>query len=36
MDTAAKYKIVEKIVNTEDEVLFKEIDALLNLSNEDF
>ena len=36
MDIAIKYKIVERIVNTEDETLLKEIDALLAISKEDF
>ncbi|WKN40739.1 hypothetical protein [Tunicatimonas pelagia] len=36
MDVATKYRIVEKIINTEDEGLLKEIDALLNLSDADF
>ena len=36
MDIAVKYKIVEKIIHTEDEALLKEIDALLNISNTDF
>ncbi|MGB3777249.1 MAG: hypothetical protein WA960_02745 [Tunicatimonas sp.] len=30
MNAATKYKIVEKIINSEDEVLLKEINALLD------
>ena len=36
MDVAVKYKIVEKIINTEDEALLKEVNALLNISDTDF
>lgn len=36
MDIALKYKIVEKIVQSEDEMVLNEIKALLNLSKQDF
>ena len=36
MDSITKYKIVEKIVNTEDETLLKEIYALLDMAETDF
>ena len=36
MDSAFKYKIVERIINSEDEVLLEEINALLNIEDTDF
>ena len=36
MDSALKYKIVEKIVQTEDEAFLNEIQSLLDLSDKDF
>lgn len=36
MDNALKYKIVEKIIQSNDESLLNEINALLNLSETDF
>ncbi len=36
MDIALKYKIVEKIVQSEDEMVLNEIKALSNLSKQDF
>jgi hypothetical protein len=36
MDIEHKYKILEKIMNTEDDVLLSEIDSLLNTSKQDF
>jgi hypothetical protein len=36
MDSALKYKIVEKIIQTDDDELLNEINALLNLSETDF
>lgn len=36
MDTTVRYKIVEKIVNTEDETLLQEVFTLLNMSETDF
>ncbi len=35
MNAATKYKIVERIINSEDEVLLKEIDALLDTVDAD-
>jgi hypothetical protein len=36
MDAAAKFKIVERIVSSEDEILLNEINLLLGLSDRDF
>lgn len=36
MDSSVKYKIVEKIINTDDELLLNEIKSLLGLADEDF
>jgi hypothetical protein len=36
MDVATKYKIVEKIINSEDELLLGEIKDLLAVSEKDF
>ncbi|MES2807757.1 MAG: hypothetical protein V4619_03985 [Bacteroidota bacterium] len=36
MDISSKYKIVEKIINTEDDQLLSEINSLLGLSGNDF
>lgn len=36
MEASAKYKLVEKIINTKDEVLLEEIKSLLGLSDKDF
>ena len=36
MDISIKYKIVEKIIQTEDEVVLNEVKALLGLSEKDF
>jgi len=36
MDTALKYKIVEKIIQTDDDALLNEITALIGLSEGDF
>ena len=36
MDVATKYKIVEKIINSEDELLLGEIKNLLGVSGKDF
>lgn len=36
MNIANKYKIVEKIINTEDEALLEEVNALLNMADTDF
>ena len=35
MNAATKYKIVERIINSEDEVLLKEINALLDTVDAD-
>ena len=35
MNVATKYKIVERIVNSDDEVLLKEINALLDTEDSD-
>ena len=36
MDNSIKYKMVEKIINSEDELLLNEIKTLLGLGNIDF
>jgi len=36
MDVALKYKILEKIIQSEDNVLLNEIDSLLKISQNDF
>ncbi|HZX57625.1 MAG TPA: hypothetical protein VFE54_02830 [Mucilaginibacter sp.] len=36
MDIEQKYKILEKIMQSEDDVLLSEIDSLLNSSQNDF
>ncbi len=36
MDIVSKYKIVEKIVKSDNDLILKEIEALLNLSSNDF
>ena len=36
MDIATKYKIVEKIIHIEDEMLLQEVNALLNMAETDF
>ncbi|HWZ36063.1 MAG TPA: hypothetical protein VNW51_07890 [Mucilaginibacter sp.] len=36
MDISSKYKIVEKIIQSNDEELLNEINALLHLSENDF
>ncbi len=36
MDISTKYKIVEKIINSEDELLLSEIKNLLAVSEKDF
>lgn len=36
MDIALKYKIVEKIIQTNDDILLNEIKALIGLSENDF
>jgi len=36
MDTAEKYKIAEKILQIDDDLLLNEIEALVGLSNKDF
>ena len=36
MDAALKYKIVEKIIQSDDDVVLNEINSLLNLSQTDF
>ena len=36
MDITLKYKIVEKIIQIEDEVVLNEVKALLGLSEKDF
>ena len=36
MDIALKYKIVEKIIQSDDEVLLNEINSLVGLSETDF
>ena len=36
MDVTTKYKIVEKIINSEDELLLGEIKDLLAVSEKDF
>jgi hypothetical protein len=36
MDISTKYKIVEKIINSEDELLLGEIKDLLEVSEKDF
>jgi hypothetical protein len=36
MDSVSKYKIVEKIIQTDDDTLLGEIESLLNLSQHNF
>ena len=36
MDIALKYKILEKIIQSEDDVLLNEIDSLLKISQNNF
>lgn len=36
MDRATKYQLVEKLVNTEDEVILEQIKAILNEDDSDF
>ena len=36
MDIAAKYKIVESIIQTDNDLVLKEIESLLGLYKEDF
>jgi hypothetical protein len=36
MDAATKFKMVEKIITTEDDVLLDEVNFLLGLSDHDF
>ena len=36
MDIALKYKILEKIIQSDDDVLLNEIDSLLKISQNDF
>jgi hypothetical protein len=36
MDNAVKYKIVEKIIQSEDEIILNDIKALLGISEGDF
>lgn len=36
MDIALKYKMVEKIIQTDDDSLLNEVNSLLGLSEEDF
>ncbi|MBS1527567.1 MAG: hypothetical protein JST19_18105 [Bacteroidetes bacterium] len=36
MNIEHKYRILEKIMQSEDDILLNEIDSLLNISNKDF
>lgn len=36
MDIITKYQIVEKIIQSNDEILLNEVKSLLGLSNDDF
>ncbi|MDT3403829.1 hypothetical protein [Mucilaginibacter terrae] len=36
MDAALKYKIVERIINTDDDAVLQEVQALLEMESDDF
>ena len=36
MEVAQKYRLVEKIIHTDDEALLREVEELLGLASEDF
>jgi len=36
MDAALKYKLVERIINTDDDMVLQEVQALLEMASDDF